>query len=372
MASQDWLDKDFYAELGVPSDASKKDIDKAYRKLVRQYHPDNNSEPGAEDRFKAVSEAYSVLHDDAKRAEYDEVQLMKSGRGGFGGFGGGGVNMEDLFRQGSSSGDFGDIFGNLFGGSRRRSRGPRPGNDLRTHMTVDFADAVQGTTHDLRMRAPGTCETCHGSGAAPGTSPQTCPRCSGAGMVTVNQGGFSFQQTCPDCEGSGSIVPTPCSECGGSGAVTKDRTITVRIPAGIRDGQTIRLAGRGAPGERGGPSGDLMVDVHVRNHPLFGRDGNNLTLRLPVAYTEAALGAKVSVPTLEDSVTMRVPAGTPSGRVLRVKGRGVPGKGDLLVTVDVQVPQDLSREAKEALEKYAAVEPPADRRDLTEFTGKNP
>ncbi|WP_025272995.1 molecular chaperone DnaJ [Haloglycomyces albus] len=372
MASQDWLEKDFYAELGVPSDASKKDIDKAYRKLARQYHPDNNDSPEAEDRFKAISEAYSVLHDEKQRAEYDEIQLMKSGRGGFGGMGGstGGFNMDDVFSQGSTSGDFGDIFGNLFGGmgGGRGRRGPKPGHDLRTHMSIDFTDAVKGTTHDLRMRAPGVCDTCHGSGAAPGTSPETCRLCHGGGMITVNQGGFSFQQTCPDCGGSGSVVPNPCPECGGSGAVTKDRVITVRIPAGVRDGQTIRLAGRGAPGERGGPTGDLMVDVHVRSHAIFGRDGNNLTLRLPVTYTEAALGAKISVPTLDETVTMRVPAGTPSGRVLRVKGRGVPGKGDLMVTVDVDVPTKLGSEAKEALEKYASVEPPTDRSKLQQFT----
>ncbi|GAA2300160.1 molecular chaperone DnaJ [Glycomyces scopariae] len=374
MASQEWLEKDFYAVLGVPQDASKKDIEKAYRKLAREWHPDHNSADDAEERFKGISEAYSVLHDDKSRGEYDQIQLMKSGRGGFGGaHAAGGINLEDLFgNAGSSSGSFSDLFGGLFGGGagQRRRGGAARGNDLRTNVTLDFADAVKGSTTELRMRAPGECETCHGSGAKPGTAPSTCPKCSGRGLVTENQGAFSFAQPCPECDGTGTVVTDPCPDCGGTGATTKDRVITVRVPAGIGDGQTIRLAGRGTPGERGGPAGDLLVRVTVRAHPLFARDGDNVTLRLPVSFPEAALGAKVKVPTLDGPVTLKVPEGTPTGRVLRVKGRGVPGKGDLLVTVDVEVPSSLTAEAREALEKYAAAAPAPDRAKLEQLTGQ--
>ncbi|THV24395.1 molecular chaperone DnaJ [Glycomyces paridis] len=375
MASQEWLEKDFYAVLGVPQDASKKDIERAYRKLAREWHPDHNPADEAEERFKGISEAYSVLHEDKSRAEYDQIQLMKSGRGGFGGAhaAGGGINFEDLFANSGGSGGFSDLFGDLFsrggGGAHRRSAAQR-GNDLRTHLTLDFADAVKGTTTDIRMRAPGECETCHGSGAKPGTAPTTCPRCNGRGLVTENQGAFSFAQPCPECEGTGSVVADPCPDCGGTGATTRDRVITVRVPSGIGDGQSIRLAGRGSPGERGGPAGDLLVRVTVRAHPLFARDGDNVTLRLPVSFPEAAMGAKVKVPTLDGPVTLKVPEGTPTGRVLRVKGRGVPGKGDLLVTVDVEVPASLPAEAKEALERYAAAAPGADRSKLEQLTGQ--
>ena len=376
MASQEWLEKDFYAELGVPQDASKKDIERAYRKLARELHPDHNPAADAEDRFKGISEAYSVLHDDKSRAEYDQIQLMKSGRGGFGPMGGAGgpsINFEDLFGGGGATGGFTDLFGDLFnrgGASGSRRGGPQRGNDLRTHITLDFADAVRGTTTELRMRAPGECDTCRGSGAKPGTSPSRCLRCNGTGLVTENQGAFSFAQPCPDCDGTGSVVTDPCPDCGGTGAITKERVITVRVPAGIADGQTVRLAGRGAPGEQGGPAGDLLVRVAVHAHPLFARDGDNVTLRLPVSFPEAVAGAKVKVPTLEGPVTVKIPAGTPTGRVLRVKGRGVPGRGDLLVTVEVEVPAELTPEAREALEKYAAVSPPPDRSKLEQLTGQ--
>ncbi|SDD91610.1 molecular chaperone DnaJ [Glycomyces harbinensis] len=375
MASQEWLEKDFYALLGVPQDASKKDIEKAYRKLARELHPDHNPDPDAEERFKGVSEAYSVLHDDKARGEYDQIQLMKSGRGGFGMHSGGahaapgGVNLEDLFGSGASGG-FSDLFGDLFSRGGQRRGAAQRGNDLRTHITLDFADAVKGTTTEIRMRAPGECETCHGSGAKPGSAPTTCPRCNGRGLVTENQGAFSFAQPCPECEGTGTVVADPCPDCGGTGATTRDRVVTVRVPAGIGDGQTIRLAGRGSPGDRGGPSGDLLVRIAVRAHPLFARDGDNVTLRLPVSFPEAAMGAKVKVPTLDGPVTLKIPAGTPTGRVLRVKGRGVPDKGDLLVTVDIEVPSSLSADAADALERYAAAAPAADRSKLEQLTGQ--
>jgi molecular chaperone DnaJ len=237
-------------------------------------------------------------------------------------------------------------------------------------VTLSFADAVRGVTVPLRLSAPGTCDTCHGSGAAPGTTPHACSVCGGAGVTSRNQGGFAFAEPCKACRGSGQVVDSPCPTCRGSGAVTKDRTLTVRVPAGVDDGQRIRLAGRGAPGERGGPAGDLLVLVHVTPHKVFRRKGPNLTLTLPVTYPEAALGADVSVPTLDGPVTLRLPAGTANGRTFRVKGRGVPRKtgaaGDLLVTVEVAVPQTLSADAREALEKYAAAAPDDPREHLRE------
>jgi molecular chaperone DnaJ len=237
-------------------------------------------------------------------------------------------------------------------------------------VTLAFRDAVGGVTVPLRLSTPGTCPTCHGSGAAPGTSPRNCSACNGHGVTSRNQGGFAFAEPCTACRGSGRVVEHPCAQCAGSGAATSERTLNVRIPPGVADGQRIRLAGRGAPGERGGPAGDLLVLVHVTPHKVFGRKGDHLTLTLPVTYPEAALGADISVPTLDSPVTLRIPAGTANGRTFRVKGRGVPrkvgGAGDLLVTVEVAVPQKLSAPAKEALEKYAAAAPHDPREHLRE------
>ncbi|MCC8249104.1 molecular chaperone DnaJ [Saccharothrix luteola] len=369
MSARDWIEKDFYRELGVTSDASADEIKKAYRKLARELHPDAN--PGdakAEARFKAVSEAYGVLSDTAKRKQYDEARRLFSGGGGFpGGFGtGGGFDVGDLFgRQGAQQaggmGGLGDLLGGLFnrrGGTSTSATRPRRGEDVETDVRIDFTEAVKGATVPMRLSSPATCGTCAGSGARPGTSPRTCTNCGGAGLVTRSQGAFAFSEPCADCRGTGRIVDDPCPECAGDGVSTKTRTLTIRIPAGVDDGQRIRLAGQGEPGRNNGPAGDLFVLVHVNPHPIFGRSGNDLTVTVPVTFPELALGATLTVPTLEGKVTLKVPAGTASGRVLRAKGKGIAKRdgqvGDLLITLNVAVPNNMDAAAREALENYAS------------------
>ncbi|WP_156690283.1 molecular chaperone DnaJ [Mycobacterium sp. Marseille-P9652] len=370
MAQREWVEKDFYKELGVSSDASQKDIKTAYRKLASDLHPDKN--PGGAERFKAVSEAYSVLSDEAKRKEYDETRrLFAGGRFGggrrfdTGGFGGDGAefNLNDLFDAAGRSGgaNIGDLFGGLFGrGATARPSRPRRGNDLETETELDFVEAAKGVAMPLRLTSPAPCTNCHGSGARPGTSPKVCPSCNGSGVINRNQGAFGFSEPCTDCRGSGSIIEHPCDECKGTGVTTRTRTINVRIPPGVEDGQRIRLPGQGEAGLRGAPSGDLYVTVHVRPDKVFGRDGDDLTVTVPVSFTELALGTTLSVPTLDGKVGVRVPKGTADGRILRVRGRGVPkrsgGSGDLLVTVKVAVPPNVEGAAQEALEAYAAAE----------------
>ena len=378
MAQREWVEKDFYKELGVSSDASAKEIKGAYRKLASELHPDKN--PDGADRFKAVSEAYSVLSDEAKRKEYDETRRLFAGGGfgrgrysgggggggNFGGFGGDGAefNLNDLFDAAGQTGgaNIGDLFGGLFGRGAQQPRPSRPrrGNDLETETELSFMEATKGVAMPLRLTSPAPCTNCHGSGARPGTSPKVCPNCNGAGVINRNQGAFGFSEPCTECRGSGSIIEQPCDECKGTGVTTRTRTINVRIPPGVEDGQRIRLAGQGEAGLRGAPSGDLYVTVHVKPDKVFGRDGNDLTVTVPVSFTELALGATLSVPTLEGKVGVRVPKGTSDGRILRVRGRGVPkrsgGHGDLLVTVKVAVPPKIEGEAAEALEAYAKAE----------------
>jgi molecular chaperone DnaJ len=369
---REWFEKDYYNVLGVAKNASAAEIKKAYRKLAQQHHPDAN--PGntqAEDRFKEISAAYDVLGDEEKRKQYDQVRDMAASgfgsggsSGGGGGFGGGfpgGVRFEDL-------GDLGDLFGGLFGGGRRGG-GARParGADLETTVTVSFDDAMTGTTMPVRISGPAPCETCHGSGAAPGTSPTVCSRCGGSGAVAVNQGLFQMSQPCPVCHGSGRVVQTPCPTCGGTGSRTRTRSFQVKVPAGVQDGARIRLAGRGEPGPAGAQPGDLYVQVRVHPHRFFGRSGHDLTLELPVTYAEAALGADVRVPTLNGPVTMKVPAGTPNGKTFRLKGKGAPkrgGHGDLLVTTRIEVPRKLSRPEKELLKQLQQTEKESPRRRL--------
>ena len=394
MTNTDWANKDFYKTLGVSKDASTADIKKAYRKLARDNHPD--AKPGdraAEERFKAVAEAYDVLGDDEKRKKYDEVRSMFAGGfpGGFPGAGGGGYgggygggpgggsrdfDLGDLL--GAQNGGFGDVLGDLFGGpgtQRRagtRSRARR-GTDVEATATIGFREAVEGTTVSLRTSSEAPCTECRGTGARPGSMPHVCPDCQGAGMKAASVGGaFTLNETCPSCRGRGMVVDDPCPRCNGSGRGLSDRVIQARVPAGVKDLQRIRLKGRGAPGEHGGPPGDLFVTVKVAAHPVFGRSGNNLTLTLPVSFDEAVLGAEIAVPTLTGSpVTVRVPPHTPSGRTLRVRGRGVPRRdgtpGDLLVTVEVHVPRELSDEARAAVGAYRAATADIDpRRDLVE------
>ncbi|HEX2074765.1 MAG TPA: molecular chaperone DnaJ [Geodermatophilus sp.] len=376
MSTKDFIEKDYYGVLGVPKDADAATVKKAYRKLARDLHPDKN--PGnadAEAKFKEVSEAYDVLSDPKRRAEYDEARRLfgagaAGGRAGFpGGFPGGGgqaFDLGDLFGSatGGRGGGLGDLFGGLFGGGtgtpRARSQaasGPARGQDVETEATLSFDEAILGVTVPLRMQSPGPCQTCGGSGARPGTAPHTCPVCQGAGVTSRSQGAFAFSEPCRNCRGTGQVIDDPCATCAGSGVTTQTRTITVRIPAGVKDGQRIRLPGKGAPGRRGGPAGDLFVVVHVSEHELFGRKGNDLTLTVPITFAEAALGATITVPTLDGSVSLKIPPGTASGQTLRVRGRGVPAKGrpgDLLVTVEVAVPKRLSPAAEQAVKTLEA------------------
>jgi molecular chaperone DnaJ len=360
MAPQrEWFEKDYYQVLGVASTATDKEITKAYRKLAKQYHPDTN--PGSEDRFKEISAAYDVLGDPDRRKEYDEVRRLGPMAGGFGGGGFGAPGQAGGFRV-DDMGDLGDIFGGLFGGgrtSRRRPRAQQRGTDLETELHLSFEDAVKGVTVTVNLPEDARCHTCGGTGAAPGTSTHPCDRCGGKGMLDDNQGLFSLSTICPKCNGRGTLVDTPCPTCHGTGTERRTRRVKVRVPAGVADGQRIRVKGRGSPGQGSGPPGDLYVVVRVGRHSTFGRRGKNLTLTVPVSFPEAALGSTVTVPTLDDKVTLRVPAGTAGGTVLRVRGRGVPaGKngdkpGDLLVKVDVAVPKSLTDDERTAIEALA-------------------
>jgi molecular chaperone DnaJ len=392
VSARDWIDKDFYGDLGVSSDATADEIKKAYRKLARELHPDAN--PGdakAEARFKSVSQAYGVLSDAEKRKQYDEARRL-FGSGGFrpgGGFPGGGggsstFDLGDLFAgaQGAGAagqGGIGDLLGGLFGGRGRAgatsATRARRGDDVETDVRIDFVEAVKGATVPLRLSSPSTCGTCHGSGARPGTTPRTCPTCKGAGLVSRSQGAFAFSEPCRDCRGTGKIIDDPCPECDGEGVSTKVRTLTVRIPAGVDDGQRIRLAAQGEPGRNGGPNGDLFVRVHVTPHSVFGRSGDDLTVTVPVTFPELALGTTLTVPTLDSKVNVKVHPGTASGRILRVRGKGIERKdgrkGDLLVTLQVAVPSKLDGKAEEALKAY--VEATADhdpRAELDALLGK--
>jgi molecular chaperone DnaJ len=370
---REWFETDYYAVLGVAKNASAAEIKKAYRKLAQRYHPDaNRGDPDAEARFKEVSAAYDVLGDEHKRKRYDQVREMAAS-GGFGagvpggGFPGGGFPGGARFET-VDLGDLGDLFGGLFGARRSAGRtAARRGADLETEIRVPFEDAIAGTTMPVKIDGPAPCRTCHGTGAAPGTAPATCPECAGTGQRTVNQGFFQLNQTCVRCGGSGRIVDTPCSTCGGSGAQRRTRTLNVRVPAGVKDGARIRLAGRGEPGGPGAPAGDLYVVVRVAPHRIFGRKGDDLTVQLPVSFPEAALGSQVQVPTLDGPVTLKVPAGTPSGKTFRVKGKGAPrrgGRGDLLVTVKVDVPGKLTKEQKQLLRQLQETEPRSPRERL--------
>jgi molecular chaperone DnaJ len=376
MSTKDWLEKDYYKSLGVTKTDDAATIKKAYRKLARELHPDKNPDNAkAEARFKEVSEAYDVLSDTAKRAEYDEARAaFVGGRypGGFSAPGGNSSNFDvsDFINTGGSGGGLGDIFGGLFGGGSRRpaSAGPTRGQDVNASVSLDFEESVRGATLPLQLSGPGACQTCKGSGARPGTSTRQCPTCSGSGFVSRNQGAFGFSEPCRDCKGTGRLVEDPCPDCRGTGITNQTRTITVRVPAGIKDGAKLRVPGKGTPGTRGGPAGDLYVTVSVGKHPLFGRSGDDLTLTVPVAFHEAALGTTLRVPTLDGAVSLKVTPGTPSGRTLRVRGRGVPkksGAGDLLVTVEVAVPAALNAEAQAALEAFAATQVADPRPQIT-------
>ncbi|MHB1536802.1 MAG: molecular chaperone DnaJ [Acidimicrobiales bacterium] len=366
MAPQrEWFEKDYYKVLGLPDTATDKDIGRAYRKLAKQYHPDAN--PGNEEQFKEISAAYDVLGDAAKRSEYDQVRRMGPVGNPFAGAGFGGPGSAGAGSAGASAGfrvdDLGDLLGNIFsrggrsGARRQAAAGPHRGQDLEAALHLSFLDAVNGVTTTVNLTSDVACSTCGGLGSAPGTIPVLCPTCKGQGVVNDNQGLFSFSAPCQTCGGTGMRIENPCPGCHGTGTERRARQVKVRIPAGVDDGQRIRVKRRGGAGRAGGPPGDLYVVVHTGTHPIFGRRGKDLTLTAPISFAEAVLGAAITVPTVDRPVTLRVPPGTRSGRVLRVRGHGVAagkGFGDLLVTVEVAVPaaselSDAERSAIEAL-----------------------
>jgi molecular chaperone DnaJ len=381
---REWFEKDYYQTLGVAKNVSAAEAKKAYRKLAQKFHPDRNrGDKESEERFKEISAAYDVIGDEEKRKQYDQVRDMAaSGYGGFAGPGaadgpGGGqrVRVEGFPFGGdgfADVGDLGDLLGMITGrgrvGGRGRSRQAARGADLEAEVTIPFEQAMTGTTVPLRIQGPAPCPECGGSGGQPGTHPDVCPQCQGTGTIAENQGFFSLSRTCPRCAGTGQIIEHPCEKCGGSGTVSATRQLTVRIPAGVKDGQRIRLTGRGEAGSAGGRPGDLFVGVHVEPHPMFGRKNADLTLDLPVTFAEAALGTNVKVPTLNSPVTLKIPAGTANGRRFRIRGKGAPkakgGAGDLLVTVRVAVPSKLSKEERELLVQLRDIQDGSPRRHL--------
>lgn len=348
--------RDYYEVLGIEKGASDSDIKKAYRKLARQYHPDfNPGDDKAEESFKEVNEAYSVLSDENKRTHYDQFG-HESSNGGFGGFGGfsdfGGIN--DIFET---------FFGNGFGGGRSKS-GFQKGSDLRVSMDIAFDAAVFGIEKEISLNKMHVCATCDGTGAKPGTSPKTCQHCGGNGQVQYKQstpfGQFVNVKTCEICRGEGKVISTPCSDCGGKGKVRKPFKINVKIPAGIDDGQTIYLRGEGEPGSKGGPSGDLLITIRVKKHPIFQRQGNDLLCQMPITFAQAALGCELEIPTLEGKIKQNITEGTQTGTVIRIKNKGVPylkgnGRGDLLLSVKVEVPTKLNEKQKQILREFAEV-----------------
>jgi molecular chaperone DnaJ len=364
--------RDYYEVLGVAKTAADQEIKSAYRKLALKYHPDrNHGNKDAEDKFKEAAEAYAILADADKRRVYDRFGHAGLGSGAgfdpsvFTGF-------EDIL------GGLGDIFGfgSVFGaGGQQRRSGPQRGADLRYDLEISFEESAKGAETAIQIPRQEPCETCKGSGAAPGTKPTTCPQCQGRGQLRYQQGFFTVARTCGQCRGTGSIISKPCSECRGSGRIPKERKITVRIPAGIATGQRLRLSGEGEAGPSGGPAGDLYVVIHVQDHPFFQRDGNDLFCEIPLHYPTLALGGDIKIPTLEGEEAFSVPEGTQSGATFTLRGRGMPdvsgrGRGNLVVRVKLATPKKLTREQKKLLEELAATMPkekfqptPADEQD---------
>jgi molecular chaperone DnaJ len=344
--------KDYYEVLGVNRDASEEEIKKAFKKLAMKFHPDRNPDnPKAEESFKEAKEAYEILSDDQKRAAYDQyghagVDQSMGGGAGFGGF-----------NSGNFSDAFGDIFGDIFGGGRNQRSNVYRGADLRYNLEISLEDAAKGTETKIRIPVQTTCETCHGSGARPGTSPVTCTTCNGHGQVRMQQGFFSVQQTCPKCHGTGKMVKDPCPTCHGGGRVKQNKTLNVKIPAGVDEGDRIRLSGEGEAGVNGGPTGDLYVVVHLKEHPIFQREGANLHCEMPISFSTAALGGEIEVPTLDGAAKMKIPAETQTGSVFRLRGKGIKPlrsseHGDLMVHVVVETPVRLTEKQKELLREF--------------------
>ncbi|MGE0405389.1 MAG: molecular chaperone DnaJ [Candidatus Korobacteraceae bacterium] len=369
--------RDYYDVLGVSRGASDQEIKSAYRKLAIQYHPDKNSHKGdsdrddAEEKFKEIGEAYAVLSDADKRAAYDRY-----GHAGVGAAAAGNTVVDpfDLFQQifsGFGGGGFEDIFG---GGGRGRNAAQR-GSDLRYDLSLEFEEAVFGVTKKVSIKRHESCEGCHGSGVAPGKSAVPCRTCGGRGQVRLQQGFFTIARSCTTCNGAGSVVTDPCPNCKGSGRQLQERSIEVKVPAGVEDGTRIRYSGEGQAGSQGGPPGDLYVVLQVAEHEFFERDGKNLHCMLPVSISQAALGAQIEIPTLEEPYVLKVPEGTQTGTVMRVRGKGVPslngrGRGDLMVEVRVQVPTKLSKRQRELLEELAAISGDDTKSDEKGLLGK--
>lgn len=348
--------RDYYEVLGISRNASQDELKKAYRKQAMKYHPDRN--PGdakAEESFKEAKEAYEVLADSRKRAAYDQFgHAGVDGAAGFGG-GAGGFNFSDIF------GDIGDLFGDMFGG--RRAGGGRSyaqrGADLRYNLELTLEEAIHGTSTEIRIPSLIECEECHGSGARKGSSPTTCTTCNGVGQVRMQQGFFTIQQTCPTCHGEGKVITNPCKKCHGHGRMQHTKKLSVKIPAGVDEGDRIRLAGEGEAGSQGGGAGDLYVQVTIKAHPIFTREGNHLHCQVPISFVTAALGGNVEVPTLEGAVNLHIPAETQSGKVLRLRGKGIKSlrnglTGDLFCKVMVETPVSLTSKQKELLREFEA------------------
>lgn len=363
------MSKDYYEVLGIDKNASDEEIKKAFRKMALKYHPDKN--PGdkeAEEKFKEINEAYQVLSDPQKKSQYDQFGTTDfNGQGGFGGF------------EGFSSGGFGgfsDIFGDIFdmfgsGGGRRPQNGPQRGADLEYRMTLTFEEAAFGVKKDIDIFRNETCDICHGSGARPGTSPKTCDKCRGTGQVKSQRntpfGSFTSVTTCDKCHGEGRVIETPCTSCNGSGKVRRKRVVSINIPAGVDNGNTIPLRGEGEPGLKGGPSGDLYIQIKVSPHKIFKRQGFDMVCDVPISFIRAALGGEITVPTLEGDQKQSIPEGTQPGTVIKLRGKGIPrirgnGRGDLYVKLNVEIPKKLNDKQRELLNKLALEfgEEPAD------------
>ena len=343
--------RDYYTVLGVERNASEEDLKKAYRRLAMKYHPDRNPDnKEAEASFKEVKEAYEILSNAQKRAAYDQfghagVDPSAAAGTGAGGFHAGAGGFADIF---------GDVFGDIFGGGRRGHAGPQRGSDLRYTLDISLEDAIKGTEIKIRVPTYDACDVCNGSGAKPGTSPVTCQTCGGHGQVRMQQGFFSVQQTCPNCHGSGTTISDPCTKCHGQGRVETTKTLSVKVPAGVDDGDQIRLAGEGEAGEKGGPAGDLYVQMRLKKHPVFHREEDDLYCEMPVSFFTAALGGELTVPTMDGKASIKIPAGTQSEKLFRLKGKGVRNVrsghvGDLYCRVSIETPVNLSAKQKELL-----------------------
>ncbi len=380
--------RDYYEVLGVAKTATADEIKSAYRKLAMKYHPDRNpGDKAAEEKFKEAAEAYDVLHDAEKRQRYDQFGHagFGQGAGGFGGFGAGGMSMDDIFSM------FGDVFGgrggggfggfeDLFGGGRRQQRkadpnAPRAGDDMTFRLEIDFDEAIFGSERTIDITLPAQCPDCHGTGGANGAKRVTCKTCGGQGVVIGGSGFFQVRQTCPTCGGEGSTIDKPCRKCRGTGHISAPQHISLKIPAGVDSGSRLRLSGKGGGGLRGGPNGDLYVQLSVRESDLFVREGTNLYVDVPVSPVLAALGGEVEVPTPEGAATIKIPAGTPNGKLFRLRGKGVPSlrggmKGDLTVRIEIEVPVNLDKKQRDALEAFQKAVSNGTFPDQQSFTNK--